>query len=397
MVGPAMTGCVADNHPLPTSGSVEFLLDSAPLYARFNDDLPRQNPFEKRVQVRLVTSGAPDRGAYVDLQINPPGALVLLPDPGEGEDPSCEQLPGVFRCTAEEDGIANFVVRSESDVADDDITINVVGRTERGSVTVLPAGLPESASNFTLIVQGLEGRRVNADYDKLACSRSAESNPSKWTKPRVRAARLSVTPPPNNRNVVVNAPAIVQSLSSEVFVTRNEDCSGERTNSLVVQFGLEDSSNDPDAPDAGSTGTFYFCFSDQGDDDVRLAFSSGAKSGTLDPIRVAPEPVLLRVETTQSTLQTDDLPPISVVNIAAFDFENVRVPMTVDVRSTDLDVLRPTVSSAVLPDEGEVDQQIFVTLDQPGTATIQVFPELKTEPRCDSEPITVTVPPPAMN
>jgi len=384
----ATTSCVADNHPLPTGGSVEFLLDAAPLYARFNDDLPRQKPFEKRVQLRLITAGAPDRGAYVDLQVDPPNALVLVTDPDEGDNTTCEQLPGVFRCTAEEDGIATLIVRSDTDWSGT-ARLNVVGRNEEGMVVVNPAGLPNEASNYTLIIQGLEGQRVNADYDKLACSRTPESNPSKWTAPRVREARLSVTPPPSNRNVVVNAPAIVQSLSSEVFVTRNEDCSGERTNSLVVQFGLDDPGNDPESPDAGTTGTFYFCFSDQGDDNVRFAYSSGAKEGTTESIRVAPEPVLLRVETTQATLQADAVSPVSVVNIAAFDFENSRVPMTVDIRSSNLDVLRPTVSSAVLPDQGEVDQQIFVTLDQPGTATIDVFPELKTAPKCSSEPITV--------
>ena len=86
---------MAPNHPLSSEASLKILSDDVPLFAAdvLGPDgkpvLPRQEPYEKLVQLYMTNGSEPDFGAYVDVQIDQPNALTLVP---HGD--TCEQLEG---------------------------------------------------------------------------------------------------------------------------------------------------------------------------------------------------------------------------------------------------------------------------------------------------------------
>ena len=376
-----LSACVADNHPLPSGGTAQFLLDTAPLYAADVLDehgqpvLPRQSPFERAVQIKMTTAGAPDHGAYVDVQIDPPGSLALVP-----VDDTCTALPGVFRCTAQEDGFANFMVRSASDWAGE-AQLFLVGRPETQNVLVNPAGLPLNASNFTMIIEGVDNGRVPARYNALACTLepSPDQTFEKWPlgSTRVREAEIRATAPSNQPSVVQHAPVIVQTLHPEVFVTLDASCSPPRDTRLRLQLNA-----------LGQSPKFYFCFSDIGGSGAELAFTSGAKQGNSRFVTIDPEPRLLRVITTKTEISAFS-GPVDVVSVSAFDADLRKVPVTVDIRSTDATIFTPNQPTVVLPNDGEDAKLVFVTPSSTGEAKLLVSPELHDSPVCASDLITV--------
>ena len=375
------SSCIASNHPLASSGTAQFLVDASPIYAADVLDetgapvLPRQSPFERDVQIKMTTAGAPDHGAYVDVQLSPPGVLQLIPT-----DDSCEEMPGVFRCTAESDGFANFKVRSASDWSGL-ATLSLIGRVETKAVVVNPAGLPESATNFTMIIEGIDNGRVPARYNALECTLdpSPDQTFEKWPEgaTRVREAEVRATAPAGQPSVVEHAPVIIQTLHPEAFVTLDPNCGPPRNSLLRVQLDQ-----------LGQSPRFYFCFSDIGGNNVQLSFNSGSKLGTSRFLTVEPEPRLLRVITTKTTVQPF-AGNVDVVSLSAFDADLGKVPITVDVTSTDPTIFFPNQPTAVLPSEGEDAKLVFVTPLAAGEATIQVTPELHSSPVCSSDVITV--------
>jgi hypothetical protein len=377
-------GCVPDEHPLDQTGIAQFLFDKSVIFAADVIDesgapvLPRQAPYEKVIKVTMSAAGAPDHGAFVDVQLDPPSVLQMIPTDG-----SCRQLSGTFRCTAQEDGFATFIIRSESDwsgIAE----LSLVGRPETDDLTVHPAGLPEEATNFSMIIEGVDSAKVPARYNALKCTLVPEPDNTfdKWPKgaTRVREAEVRATPPANAPTVIANAPVIVETLNAEVFVTLDPDCGEPRTSRLRVQLD-----------ELGRSPKFYFCFSDIGADNMLLAFSSGAKTGDPRSIDAEPEPRLLRiVNVTQNV--AGGLGPVEVVAVSAFDADLNKVPLTVDITSTDNTVLALSSPTAVLPSEGEDAKVVFATPLADGTASIQISPELHAQPLCQSSPITVTNP-----
>jgi hypothetical protein len=383
----ALSGCVADNHPLSSSAEsqVDYLLDSNPIFAADVLDaagrpvLPRQVPFEKRVQLRLITAGAIDSGAYVDVGVEPPNALTLVPI-GDG---TCEQLPGAFRCTSGDDGIATFLARSDSDWSGE-ARLTIVGRNEEGRVDVHRAGLPSTAQNFTMVIGDLEGNRVAARFNALSCILSPVPDQTfeKWPAgaTRVREAEIRVTPPLTTPGVVEHAPVYVESLDAEVFVTRDPSCAPPRTTRIRLQFDA-----------IGRSPKFYFCFSDIGSSGAELAFTSGELSGLRGPIEVAPEPRLLRVVTTNTALVADGF-PVPVADVSVFNADLERIRLRVDIRSSNPQILKPLVPNVTLPgndgfDEGNV---VSVVPLAAGTATIRIAPELHDLPVCETEPLHVS-------
>lgn len=376
-------GCVSDEHPLATSGVADFLFDKSVIYAadvldeQGNPVLPRQAPFEKVVRLSLMSAGEADHGAYVDVQLDPPEALELHPN---GDDPSCRVFEGSFRCTAREDGFASFVVRSASDwsgIAE----LALVGRSESDELTVHPAGLPDEASNFTLVIEGVDSNTVPARYNALDCTLEPQPDNvfDKWPEGRIRVreAEVRATPPANAPSVVEHAPVIIETLHPEVFVTLDSECGPPRHSRLRVQLD-----------ELGRSPSFYFCFSDIGGQNMPLAFSSGVKSGDPRFVRAEPEPRLLRVVNVTTTLDAG-LGLVEVVALSAFDADLNKVPLTVDVRSDDPSVLALGAPTAELPVEGEDARLVFASPLAAGTARILVAPELHSEPTCASEPITV--------
>jgi hypothetical protein len=378
---------VAANHPLGDKGELLFLADDTPIYAAdVIDDagkpvLPRQAPFQKTIQIYLTNGNAADEGAYVDLQADPPIAFKFV-----SVDDTCVHLAGAFRCTAAEDGFATFAVRSDSDYSDSPnggANVRVVGRREFEQVVVLPAGLPATATNFSMVIEGVGGNSVQARYDDLECTLepSPDDTFNKWQRPRVREARITATAPINAPTVIEHAPVIIQTLHPEVVVSLDPSCPEPRASHLRVQLDA-----------TGNSPPFYFCFSDIGGTDARIAFNSGGQI-TVTPrtLDIDPEPRLLRLVTTLTDLSTAD-GSASPVSVSAFDADLQKVELAVDMRSTDTSVLRLTNATATLPAEGGGVLAVQTTIEGPGTAQIEITPELHSQPVCSSLPITVTAP-----
>jgi hypothetical protein len=374
---------VADNHPLSDKGTAQFVLDDQqPLFAADQIDtdghpvLPRQEPYTKFIQLFMTQSEAPDRGAYVDVQVNPPGLLRLLP-----VDDTCEQLAGAFRCTAQDDGFANFLVASESDNSGI-ARLNLVGRSngnEQTDIEILPAGLPDGALNFNIIMEGSDV--ITGDFGKLQCTFDAVANQTfdKWEKARVREAQIIATRPSAFPGVVQHAPVLVESLHPEVFVSRDPSCPEPHTVSMRVQLD-----------DLGTSPPFYFCFSDLGGNNVRLSAVSGSQNTELVVSEVAATPRLLRLTA------IDDKDQLllgsvaeEILELSAFDANLQPVSLRVDVASTAPNVLAVQSPTLTLFAEAGVPQRISVDANDLGSAQITVAPQLFDAPVCISDPITV--------
>lgn len=403
-------GCFPDNHPLPPGGTVEILLDDGqPLYAAdlMNDEtgrpiLPRQVPFTKRVQLLMSDAQQPDEGAYVDVRVDPPGVLV---DERRGDvrdglvpvDDTCEQLAGAFRCTADDDGYANFDVRSETDWSGT-VTVKIAGRNEERSFEIKPAGLPAGASGFSMIIGGLDQNadKVPATYGRLSCQVDpASSNAYEaWPagKIRVLEAIVRANPPAATPQIVKHAPVIIQTLHSEARLSLSPSCeASERASRLRVQLQPKQLDEDDQAVTVGESPPFYLCFSDIGGT-VELEYFSGELTNQPNRLlQVEPEPRLLRVITLRESLE-EGTGPQPVVELSAFDAQLDQISIPVDLASNAPGVLAPNVGTVQLSADVSYPTQISAEVLGPGTARIQVTPRLFESPMCRSQPITVTEP-----
>ncbi len=394
----AANGCVTNRHPLANDGVVQIVVPGGPLFAAdVLDDqglpvMPRQLPFQKVVQLRMTQGNAPDRGAFVDLGINPPEALQLIPVDG---DPSCEELAGAFRCTADKDGYANFIIRSMSTFSGE-AAIEVVGRQSADkTLTISPAGLPPGSSNLQLIIEGVAGSRLQATYAKLTCTTKTDQKYDKWEKARVRHATVRAAPPPGDSSSIENAPVTVSSLTPEMFLTHNKGCakippsddccSGTRNTSLRVRLNKVGDVVDADQ--------FYLCFSDVGTPTAGLTASSGGQT-TQTQLQVDADPRLLRVHTVPSELTVNTGVQQKALEVAAYDSDLNRVGFDVEVTSSDKLVLALDKITVKLlgKDQGDADVDVFAVAVGPGDAFLTVRPALHDKPACDSETIAVLTP-----
>lgn len=399
-------GCVPDNHPLPAAGTVEILLDNdRPIYAADQIDdltgfpvLPRQQPYAKRVQLLLSDSQQPDEGAYVDVRLDPPGVLVpagvgVNRDGLVAIDDTCEQLAGAFRCTADEDGYANFVVRSESDWSGT-IAVKISGRSEEKSFEVKPAGLPMDATGFSMIIGGLDQNtdKIAASYSRLACHAGPVPATAydAWPagKIRVREAVVRANPPAATPGIIRHAPVIVQTLHSEAKLSLDPACpAAKRSTQLRVQLQLTDDAEEQEIT-VGESPPFYLCFSDIGGN-VEIQYYSGEL--TNQPTRalnVEPEPRLLRVVTLKESLD-EGIGQQAVVELSAFDSNLDQVGIPVDIRSSAPGVLAPNVASIQLSADLSYPTQVTADAVAPGTAILRITPRLLDTPQCDSDSIEV--------
>jgi hypothetical protein len=382
------SGCIANNHPLSLQGGVEIFLDNEnPIYAADLLDadgravLPRQQPFEKPVKLLLSDAKESDEGAYVDVAMDPPESLRLVP-----VDDTCEQLSGAFRCTAASDGYVNFIARSENDWSGA-AAVKIVGRSETKTITVNPAGLPADTSGFGMIV-GEAGEQITyvpASFTRLQCVQGpVPPNPfERWPVGLVRSrpAILRASPPPKTPAVVEHAPVIVESLYSEAMLSLDQTCpEAGRDSRIRVQLDAN-----------GQSPTFYLCFSDIGGESVKVVFRSGelvnedAFSLTL---KVDPEPRLLHVVGLFKDVLVD-LQPIAVAEVTAYDANLNLVAMQVDVESTDKLVLAPTQPTLQLSNNPDSLSNVWAYAKQSGEAVLQVTPRLLSSPLCPTDTITV--------
>ncbi|MBW2453762.1 MAG: hypothetical protein JRI68_04600 [Deltaproteobacteria bacterium] len=121
---------------------------------------------------------------------------------------------------------------------------------------------------------------------------------------------------------------------------------------------------------------------------MTLAATSWQQNAQLS-VNVALEPRLLRVVTTDQTVEVGQF-QIEVGTVSAFLSALEQASFTVDVRSSDPTVLEVTTPYLTTPVSGQ--ESIRITALQPGTATIEVTPQLFSSPQCDSDPITVVEP-----
>jgi hypothetical protein len=388
----AASSCLEVGYPLAPSGTVDVRIDvNHPLFAAdaLDDNgqpiLPRQQPFETGVTLSLTETNAPAFGAYVTVRVEPREALTLRSDGTEGDSPTCVERDGNFRCTASRDGLARFVLSSQSDWSGTaSIVINWADRTEDTPLVVLPAGLPNSATNFTMIVTGLNesfnGKRLLPTYLALGCSLGPVPDDlgSKWRPGgiRTREAQVRATPPLNAPGVVENAPVTIEALSSEALLSTAIDCLDRKTR-LRVLLGQ-----------TGESDKFYLCFSDIGGP-ASFAVTSGEK--LIEPetttIQVDAEPRLLRVRSLQSVVEIDV--PGDLFEVSAFDVNRVGLQMPVDLSVDDDQIVALHKSTVTLDGEPNPATAISGTPKAAGTVQLSVTPRLLAMPKCTSELVTV--------
>ncbi|NUP05029.1 MAG: hypothetical protein HOW73_03095 [Polyangiaceae bacterium] len=392
--------CVADGHPLGTNGAVEVVVSvDGPLFATdLLDDHgdpagPRQTPFESDVLLRITEDDEVGHGAFVQVHVEPPEALTVGPaldTEGEGavhEDgsgPTCSIYDGAFRCRGNAEGFARFSIRSAADWSGEaKVVVTWANLEADADVLVLPAGLPEDASNFQLI--GISDEEViPPTFQALECSVDALPGDlgTKWPDGRIRSREVFVraTAPVGKPGVLENAPAIVESLDAEGALATDESCA-DRTTRLRVLLD-----------DKGESQRFFACFSDLGGE-VRFGVQSGEK--IIDPgptVLAEPEPRLLRITVLegQQNIETSTTPE-PMFEVSAYDVSLRAVQMDVDLSTEEDDpnVLELFQASLTLAPENADPVIVSVVPASAGTARLVVTPRLLAEPRCVSDTVTV--------
>ncbi len=384
----APLACVRDGYPLGPSGSVDVRIDvaGALFAADVLDDKghpvgTRQSPYTTDVKLFISENDEPAFGALVTVRVEPAEALSLKSATGEDQkEPTCAALNGAFRCRATKEGFAKFVLTSEGDWSGAaKVIVSWANLKVEQPITVLPAGLPGTATNFDLV--GVDvGEKVLATFIPLKCTVDAVPADlgSKWREGAIRSRELYVraTPPPDQPTVVENAPVIVESLSAEAELDPDAACAN-RTTRLRVQLGA-----------TGESARFYVCFSDIGGQ-LDLGVSSGQKALQPNPsIRVDPEPRLLRVAAIKTEVPVN-LAPVDLFEVSAYSADRVRIAMPVDLSVDSGTVLDLQQVSVTLADEMAPASIISATPKSPGGVRLHVTPRLLSQPDCSSPLVTV--------
>lgn len=349
--------------------------------------LPRQEPYEKLIQLRMTMAGQADEGGYVDVRLDPPDTLRLLPT-----HESCELLAGAFRCTADEDGFASFTVRSEADLSGPVVLQIVGGKGEYKTLQVNPAGLPIEAGDAVMVIGGVgefDTNVIPATNVSLSCSIGPVPSIKfdKWPpgKVRVREAVVRAAPPAALPGVITNAPVIVQTLHPEVELSLSPQCRMEDRRATVRVL----------LDHLGESQPFFICFSDIGGENVRISLTSGEKISAANPdtriLQVDAEPRLIRLLSTNTHFEYSGQTK-KVLEISAIDAELNRVRMNVDVESSNPSIIQLDEATIELSELGEVGAILNGTSGDPGMAVINVRPEFFSEPECKSEIYTVEAP-----
>jgi hypothetical protein len=386
----SISSCLPSGYPLAQGGAVDIRLEVAgALFAADTlDDAgnatgPRQQPFQTNVSLFLTEGGAPAFGAFVTVRVEPREALALRTADG---DPTCGEVDGAFRCMASSQGLAGFAVTSEGAWSGDaSLIVTWADQTKEKEIQILPAGLPQSATNFTMLIGGLdqtlENSRVLPTFLGLKCKVGPDDDDlgSKWRPGQIRAreAYVRATPPTNSPGVVENAPAIIESLSGEAALSLDASCSeASRRSRLRVVLG-----------ETGDSERFFLCFSDIGGE-AEFAVTSGQKQ--IDPgptILVDPEPRLLRVRTLQSVVDTGT--EIDLFEVSAFDVNRVRLAIPIDLAIDDDQIVMLEQTSLTLEQEPDPVTLVRGTPKAVGQVHLHVTPRLLSSPECVSGPLSV--------
>lgn len=391
----SLAGCKdLSGYPLASGGQVDIRVDVAgPLFATDTlDDKglpagPRQTPFETGVTLFLAEGGAPAYGGFVSVRVEPRQALTVMPAKDETTEPTCGDHEGSFRCTASKDGLARFVVSSQSDWSGEaSIIVTWADQTKEEKIDILPAGLPQNATNFTLLIGGLaesaQNSRVLPTFLGLECTVGPlpADLGSKWRPGAIRSreAYVRATAPLSAPGVVENAPVIIESLSGEAALSLDPGCAdADRKSRMRILLGP-----------TGESDRFYLCFSDIGGE-TEFGVNSGQKQ--IDPgptILVDPEPRLLRVRALQSVVEIGTS-SVDLFEVSAFDVNRVRIDTPIDLRIDDDQIVMLDKASVTLDKEPEPVTLISGTPKAAGQVRLHVTPRLLSTPDCVSDPISV--------
>lgn len=392
LVGSA--ACIKRGYPLGRSGNVDIRTDVAgALFATDTLDAsgkptgPRQTPNSTGVTLALTEGSQAAFGAFVEVRVEPSEALTLRSATGEETAaglPTCTFTDGAFRCMATEQGTARFVVASESDWSGDaKLIVTWADQTKDQAIHINPAGLPGTATNFTLIIGGVDDvDHVLATFLPLQCTIGPlpDDLGSKWRKGQIRSRETYVraTPPSSAPSVVENAPVIVESLGSEAALSLAEGCEKRETR-LRVRLDA-----------TGQSGPFYLCFSDIGGK-IPFSVTSGAK--VIEPNRevvVDAEPRLLRVSALKSQVTVGF--PVDLFEVSAYNANRVRIAMPVDLHIGNDQILAIDTASVTLADEDNTATVIQAGALAPGVTELHVSPRLLAMPDCVSPAVTVVAP-----
>ncbi len=397
VVTAAATGaasCIRRGYPLGRSGNVEIRTDIAGvLFATDTLDGtgkplgPRQSPNSTGVTLAMTEGSQAAFGAFVEVRVEPSEALSLISATGETTDnglPTCAFTDGSFRCMATGQGTTRFTLASESDWSGDaKLIVSWADQTKEQVIHVNPAGLPSTATNFSMIVGGVDDvDHVLATFLPLQCTIGPlpDDLGSKWRKGQIRSRETYVraTPPSAAPSVVENAPVIVESLGSEAALSLEEGCDKRETR-LRVRLDS-----------TGQSSPFYICFSDIGGT-IPFSVTSGEKA--IEPNRaivVDAEPRLLRVRTLTSQVTVGF--PVDLFEISAYNANRVRIAMPVDLHIGDDQVLNVDAASLTLSDEANIATVIQAGALKPGVTELHVSPRLLAMPDCVSPAVTVVAP-----
>jgi len=384
----ATSSCIKRGYPLGQGGNVDIRPDvEGALFAADSLDSKgrpigaRQDPHQTGVTLSMVEGGQAAFGAFVDVRVVPSQALTLLSDPAEKSTPTCSFNNGSFRCIASQQGLARFIASSQSDWSGNaKLVVSWADQNKEQAIPIFPAGLPQNATNFSLIIGGLDGAdRVIATFQALECTLGPlpDNLGSKWRDGQIRArqAYVRATPPANSPSVVENAPVIVESLSAEAALSLNQDCA-ERDTRLRVTLDS-----------TGQSSPFFLCFSDIGGQ-VAINVTSGEK--VIDPtpqLFVDPEPRLLRARVLTSLVPAGAA--VDLFEVSAYSADRVRISMPVDLKVGNDQILVLSAASTTLASEIDPATVIQVTPLTPGTTELHVSPRLLTMPDCKSDSVTV--------
>jgi hypothetical protein len=387
--------CIQRGYPLGRSGNVEIRTDVAgALFATDTLDAagkpsgPRQTPNATDVTLALTEGSQAAFGAFVQVRVEPSEALTLTSATDETTStgkPTCSLVDGSFRCMATEQGSARFHLASPSDWSGDaKLIVSWADQTKDLTIHVNPAGLPSNATNFTMIVGGVDDvDHVLATFLPLQCTIGPlpDDLGSKWRKGQIRSRQTYVraTPPSAAPSVVANAPVIVEALGSEAALSLTEDCETRQTRVRVLLDAT------------GQSSAFFLCFSDIGGT-IPFSVTSGEKA--IEPNRaivVDPEPRLLRVVTLTSQITVGF--PVDLFEISAYNANRRRIAMPVDLHMGNDQILSLAAASVALADEENLATVIQAGALAPGVTELHVSPRLLAMPDCVSPAVTVIAPP----
>ncbi len=407
IAGPMLlaSACVADGHPLGSNGSVEIvIMVDGPLYATDLLDAdgnpvgPRQTPYQTDILLKISEDDEVGHGAYVQVHIEPAEALSVstaLDTEAEGamhEDgsgPTCALVDGAFRCRGNDEGYARFSVTSFGDwQGEAKIFVDYADTSASAPIKINAAGLPTDATNLQMIGLG-RGETIPPSYASVSCSIDEVPTDlgSKWPAGGIRSREVFVraTPPLGSPGIIANAPVIVESLTADGALSLSEAC-GDADRQTRIRLLLDEK---------GESSRFFTCFSDLGGE-VAFGVTSGEKEidSSLQPsATVSPEPRLIRIVVLsgQEELEQSSFPE-QVFEVSAYDAALKSIPMDVDltVEGSISGVL--TLTEAAVTLNGGGPTIVSVAPEEVGTAKLVVRPQLLSNPKCESDTVTVFAP-----